>query len=177
MLQEYSLSNVYRLLEPGPVTLLTTQQNGKANVMSMSWHMMMEFTPPLVACVVSAGDHSFTALRETKQCVIAIPGVEMAEQVVKAGNCSGRQRNKFALCGLTPLPAQKVKAPLIEQCFANLECRVVDETLVERYNLFVLEVVQAWTDPAKKSPKTLHHHGYGTFVIDGERLTIDSDMP
>ena len=48
------LSKVYQLLEPGPVVLLTTAHKGRANVMTMSWHMMVEFEPPLVACVVSS---------------------------------------------------------------------------------------------------------------------------
>jgi len=73
MMKDFALSEVYRLLEPGPVVLLTTAQEGRANVMAMSWHMMVEFTPPLVACVVSSADYSFAALRTTGECVIAIP--------------------------------------------------------------------------------------------------------
>jgi hypothetical protein len=61
------LSQVYRLLKPGPVVLLTTAHKGRANVMAMSWHMMVEFEPPLVACVVSETDFSFAALRATKE--------------------------------------------------------------------------------------------------------------
>ena len=62
-----SLSKVYQLLEPGPVVLLTTARKGRANVMTMSWHMMVEFEPPLVACVVSSANHSFAALRATRR--------------------------------------------------------------------------------------------------------------
>jgi flavin reductase (DIM6/NTAB) family NADH-FMN oxidoreductase RutF len=70
-----------------------------------------------------------------------------------------------------------VAAPLVAECFANLECRVIETRLVNRYNLFVLEVVKAWTDPAQKNPKTIHHHGYGTFVVDGETIRLKSKMP
>src|ERR1019366_3052513 len=73
VMKNLPLSKVYQLLEPGPVVLLTTAQNGHANVMTMSWHMMVEFEPPLVACVVSSADYSFAALRATKECVIAVP--------------------------------------------------------------------------------------------------------
>ena len=90
MLKELPLAKAYQLIEPGPVVLLTTAQGGKANVMTMSWHMMLEFEPPQLACVVSDRDYSFAALRKTKECVIAIPGVELADKVVKIGNCSGR---------------------------------------------------------------------------------------
>jgi flavin reductase (DIM6/NTAB) family NADH-FMN oxidoreductase RutF len=70
-----------------------------------------------------------------------------------------------------------VQAPLVAECFANLECKVVDTRLVDDYNLFVMEVVKAWMDPAQKDPKTIHHHGYGTFVVDGETINLESKMP
>ena len=176
MMKAIPLSKVYRLLEPGPVVLLTTARNGRANVMAMSWHMMVEFEPPLIACVVSSADHSFTALRATRECVIAIPALELASQVVQVGNSSGRDIDKFEAFDLTPVPAQRVTPPLIAECFANLECKVADTRLVNKYNLFVLEVLQAWADPKQKSPKTIHHQGYGTFVVDGETIKLKSKM-
>lgn len=177
MMKEYPLAKVYQLLEPGPVVLLTTAQRGQANVMAMSWHMMVEFEPPLVACIVSNADFSFTALRATKECVIAIPAVTLAEQVVQVGNSSGREIDKFTTFGLTQVAAENVAAPLIQECFANLECKVVNTRLVNAFNLFILEVVQAWIDPKQKNPQTIHHRGYGTFVVDGEMLKLKSKMP
>lgn len=176
-MKDFPLARVYQLLEPGPVVLLTTAAKGRANVMTMSWHMMVEFTPPLVACIVSPADHSFAALRATKECVIAIPSVELAPQVVEIGNCSGRDVDKFERIGLTPVPARQVAPPLIAECFANLECRVVNTRLVNTYSLFVLEVVKAWIDPAHKEPRTIHHQGYGRFAVDGETITLESKMP
>ena len=84
-----SLSKVYQLLEPGPVVLLTTAHRGHANVMAMSWHMMVEFEPPQLACVVSNANYSFAALRATGECVIAIPARKLATTVVKVGNRRG----------------------------------------------------------------------------------------
>jgi flavin reductase (DIM6/NTAB) family NADH-FMN oxidoreductase RutF len=176
MMKPLPLPEVYQLLEPGPVVLLTTARKGRANVMTMSWHMMVEFEPPLVACVVSSADYSFAALRATKECVIAIPALELAPKVVNVGNCSGRDVDKFQKFGLTPAPAGRVKAPLIAECFANLECRTADTRLANKYNLFVLEVVEAWIDPAQKNPKTIHHHGYGKFAVDGEMIKLKSKM-
>ena len=170
------LSKIYQLLEPGPVVLLTTARKGRANVMTMSWHMMVEFEPPLVACICSGANYSFDALRATGECVIAVPARKLAAKVVKVGNSSGRDLDKFAAFGLTPLPAERVAPPLVAECFANLECKVADRRLVNRYNLFVLEVLKAWIDPAQKNPKTLHHHGYGKFVVDGATITLKSRM-
>jgi flavin reductase (DIM6/NTAB) family NADH-FMN oxidoreductase RutF len=176
MLKKLPLSKVYQLLEPGPVVLLTTARKGRANVMTMSWHTMVEFEPPLVACVVSSANYSFAALRATGECVIAIPAVELASKVVQVGNSSGRNCDKFEAIGLTPLPAQCVAPPLIAECFANLECKVSDTRLTNKYNLFVLEVLKAWTDPKQKNPRTIHHRGYGTFVVDGEVIKLKSEM-
>ena len=177
MMQDLPLSQVYQLLEPGPVVLLTTARKGRANIMTMSWHMMVEFEPPLIACVVSSADYSFAALRATKECVIAIPALELAPKVVEIGNCSGRDVDKFERFGLTSAPAERVEPPLVVECFANLECKVVDSRLVNKYNLFVLEVLKAWSDPAQKNPRTIHHQGYGRFVVDGETIKLKSRMP
>jgi flavin reductase (DIM6/NTAB) family NADH-FMN oxidoreductase RutF len=81
-MQHLPLAKVYQLLEPGPVVLLTTSKNGRANIMTMSWHMMVDFEPPLVSCVVSSANYSFEALQATKECVIAIPARGLAAKVV-----------------------------------------------------------------------------------------------
>ncbi len=175
-MRELPLPKVFQFLEPGPVVLLTTARKGRANVMAMSWHTLVDFEPPLVACVVSSADYSFDALRATKECVIAVPAVELAEKVVQVGNSSGRDIDKFEAFNLTPLPAERVKPPLIAECFANFECVVVDTRLVHKYCLFVLEVLKAWTDPKQKNPKTIHHRGYGTFAVDGEIMRLKSKM-
>ena len=83
---------------------------------------------------------------------------------MQLGNSPGRHVNKFKAFGLTPVPVTRVRPPLVEECFANLECKVVDTRLVNTYNLFILEVLAAWKDPAQKSLKTIHHSGSGTFV-------------
>jgi flavin reductase (DIM6/NTAB) family NADH-FMN oxidoreductase RutF len=170
------LSDVYRLLEPGPVVLLTTATPGRPNVMAMSWHMMVEFEPPLVACIVSNRNHSFKALKATKECAINIPTADLARAVIGCGNTSGRRVDKFKAFGLTAVAASRIAAPLIAECYANLECRVVDARLVTRYNLFILEVVRAWHARSVKRPKTMHHLGYGTFMLAGRRVTLPSKM-
>jgi len=175
-MKDLPLSKVYQLLEPGPVVLLTTARKSIANIMTMSWHMMVEFEPPLVACIVSNRNHSFAALRATKECVIAIPARKLAAKVVKVGNSSGRDIDKFKAFGLTPLPAERVAPPLVAECFANLECKVTDTHFVNAYGLFILEVLKAWIDPKQKNPKTIHHHGYGAFAVDGETIRLKSRM-
>lgn len=172
----FPLAKAYTLLEPGPVVLLTTASGGQTDVMVQSWHLMLEFEPPLVGCVVSPRNHSYGLLKASRECVINIPSVEIAEQVVACGNSSGRNVDKFERFGLTPVPAQVVGAPLIRECFASLECRVVDTRMVTQYGLFVLEVVKAWVDPAHKDARTLHHRGRGRFMVAGETIQLKSKM-
>lgn len=172
----FPLGKVYGLLEPGPVALITTSHKGVHNIMTQSWHTMMEFEPPLVGCVISGNNYSFDALVASKECVINIPTEELAKQVVAVGNSSGRKVDKFKKFKLTPQPAKLVAPPLIAECYANLECKVVDTRLVNKYNFFILEVIKAWIDPAVKEPRTLHHRGKGVFMVAGEMLRLPSKM-
>ncbi len=173
--QAYPLPKVYGLLEPGPVVLLSTAHRDQQNIMTLSWHCMLEFAPPLVGCVVSRDNHSFELLSASRECVINIPTVELAQTVVNCGNCSGRTVDKFQAFGLTARPASRVCAPLIGQCAASLECRLLDDALVERYDFFILEVVHAWLDPAAEPLRTLHHRGHGRFMLAGRELLLPSD--
>ena len=100
--------------------------------------------------------------------------MELAKTVVACGNVSGGTLDKFVEFGLTTVAAKWVKAPLISQCYASLECRVVDTKLVTKYNFFVLEVVQAWIDPARKNPQTIHHQGEGEFMVAGRTIHLPS---
>lgn len=175
MMKELPLSRAFQLLEPGPVVLVTTEHKGKANIMTMSWHMVMDFTPQ-IGCIIGSWDYSYTALMETKECVIAIPTVDLAEKVVEIGNCSGSDVDKFRTFGFTPLPAAQVKAPLIAECLANMECRVTDVSLVSKYSLFILEGIKVWIDPERKEKRTFHANGDGTFVVDGETINLKEKM-
>lgn len=174
--KSFSLSKVYSLLESGPVVMVTTARKEKSNIMTLSWHTMMEFEPPLVGFVMSDRNYSFDLLKKTRECVINIPTVQIAEKVVGCGNTHGDRVNKFEKFGLTPKPASLVGAPLIAECYASFECRVTDTKMVTRYDFFVVEVVKAWIDSAVKNPKTIHHLGKDNFMIAGERIKIESRM-
>jgi flavin reductase (DIM6/NTAB) family NADH-FMN oxidoreductase RutF len=170
------LSKVYGLLEPGPVVMVTTAFKMKANIMTMSWYTMMEFEPPTVGCVISNRNYTFNILKKTREFVINIPTLDLAKKVVGCGNSSGRKIDKFKVFGLTQETASCVKAPLISECYANLECKVADEKMADKYNFFILEVLKAWTDPTRKDPHTIHHRGRGVFMVAGETIRLPSRM-
>lgn len=172
--KSFSLSKVYQLIEQGPVVMVSTADKKKPNSMTMAWLMMVEFEPPLIACIMSEDNYSFKALKKTKECVINIPTVNMVKTVVGVGNTTGANVDKFKKFHLTALPGSRVAVPLIGECYANLECKVIDTKMVSKYNMFILEVVKAWATPMKKRPLFLHHAGNGVFVVDGKEIKTSS---
>lgn len=166
-MRRLKLSRAFTLIEPGPVVLVTTRDGSKSNIMTISWTMVLDFTP-VFAITTGAWNHSFAALQATKECVIAIPTVDLLDKVVGIGTCSGVDTDKFAKFELTALPGKVVKAPRIKECVANVECKVVD--LVEKHSIVVLEAVAAYSDTARKEKRTIHAVGDGTFVVDGRHL-------
>lgn len=161
------ISKAFTLIEPGPVILITTNDGGKSNIMTISWTMVVDFTP-IFAITTGPWNYSYTALIESKECVIAIPTVDLIDQVVGVGTCSGADTDKFEKFGLTPVKGKHVSPPLIGECLANIECRVID--IVKKHNIVVLEGVAAYFDDSRKEKRTIHAIGDGTFVVDGRRL-------
>ncbi|WP_439542303.1 flavin reductase family protein [Hyphomicrobium sp.] len=169
--RDFPLGNVRRYLEPGPIVLVSSASKGKTNIMTMGWHTMLEFSPSLVGCMISSGNHSHGMIRESRECVINLPTTALTDAVVGIGNSSGADIDKFAQFGLTAEKASKVGAPLIRDCHANFECRIVDDALIARYNFFVFEVVKAHVAPSPKHPQTLHYTGDGVFMVSGKVIS------
>jgi flavin reductase (DIM6/NTAB) family NADH-FMN oxidoreductase RutF len=159
---------IRRFLEPGPIVLVSAWWEGQANIMTMGWHMVMEFTPSLIGCYIWSENHSFEMVRRSRECVLNVPTVDLARKVVGIGNCSGADVDKFGKFGLTAVAGEKVSAPLVGECFANFECRLVDASLIDKYSLFVLEVVKAHVARSPRYPKTIHYRGDGVFMVSGE---------
>lgn len=162
------LHEVRRYLEPGPVVLLTSQHDGERDVMVMGWHTVMEFSPSLVGCVISSANHSHGLVRASRECVINLPTSSQLEAVLGVGSTTGAQTDKFAAFGLTPEASEQVAAPSIRECHAQFECRLHDDSLVERYDFFIWEVVAARVAPRPRHPETLHYKGDGTFMVSGK---------
>ena len=170
--QDFPVSQVRQFLEPGPIVLVSSAWKGRRNIMTLGWHTVMEFTPSLVGCMIAGGNHSFEMIRRSRECVINIPEVEMAETVVRIGNCSGADLDKFETFGLTAVGAEQVSAPLIDECHSSFECRLHDAALVGRYNFFIWEVVKAHVARTPKRPRTLHYRGEGDFMVAGPNTNL-----
>jgi len=166
-MKKLPLNKAFTLLEPGPIVLVTTADNGKQNILTLSWTMVMDFTPRF-AFLTGPWNFSYKALNKTGECVIAIPTVDLAKTAIQIGTCSGAETDKFKKFKLTPLKAENVSAPLIKECYANIECRIIDH--IEKHNIFVLDAVEAWVDEKRKAPRFFHAVGDGRFIVDGEKI-------
>jgi flavin reductase (DIM6/NTAB) family NADH-FMN oxidoreductase RutF len=168
---DVGLEEVRRYLEPGPIVLVTSAWQGRRNVMTMGWHTVMEFTPALVGCVISESNHSFEMVRRSRECVIHVPTTALTDEVVGIGNTSGADVDKFERFGLTADDAKKVGAPVVRECYAHFECRLADDSLIEKYNFFIWEVVRARAAASPKHPQTLHYTGDGVFMVAGKVIS------
>jgi flavin reductase (DIM6/NTAB) family NADH-FMN oxidoreductase RutF len=165
-----------RYLEPGPIVLVSSAWKGETNIMTMGWHMMMGFSPALFACYIWDANHSFEMIRRSKQCVINLPTTDLLNEVIDIGNCSGTDTDKFAKFGLTPVDGTRVDAPLIEECYANFECRLYDGSQISKHSLFIWEIVKAHVATSPKYPETVHYRGEGVFMISGRNISRRSQF-
>ncbi|MCX8160750.1 MAG: flavin reductase family protein [Candidatus Saccharicenans sp.] len=166
-MRKFPLNKAFTLIEPGPVVLVTTHDGEKSNIMTISWIMVVDFTPRL-AMTTGPWNYSYAALRKTKECVIAIPTSDLLDTVVRIGTCTGADINKFEKFRLTPVKARYVKAPLIKECLANIECQVID--IIRKHDIVVLEGLAAYYDAWRKEKRMIHAVGDGTFIVDGKKL-------
>jgi flavin reductase (DIM6/NTAB) family NADH-FMN oxidoreductase RutF len=165
---DYPLAETRRILEPGPVVLVSSADRGERNIMTMGWHMMLGFSPALLACYIWPGNHSHELIKRSGECVINVPTRTLLDQVISIGNSSGADIDKFGAFGLTALSAEQVAAPLIGECYANFECRLADASQIGRYDLFIWEVVKARVAVEPAVPETLHYMGRGEFMVAGK---------
>jgi flavin reductase (DIM6/NTAB) family NADH-FMN oxidoreductase RutF len=166
-MKRMQIGRAFTLMEPGPVVFVTTNDGEKNNIMTISWTMVLDFTP-MFAITTGPWNYSYTALQKSGECVIAIPAVDLIDQVVGVGTCSGADTDKFEKFGLTPVKGKHVRSPLIKECLANIECKVIE--IIKKYNIVVLDGVAAYFDSLRKEKRTIHAIGDGTFVVDGRKL-------
>lgn len=168
--EEFPVANIRKFLEPGPIVLVSSRWKEEVNIMTMGWHTVLEFSPSLIGCMITASNHSFEMIKSSKECVVNIPTVDYIDEIIGIGNCSGKNTDKFKKFKLTMEESEKVSAPSIKECYANFECKVVDTTLLSKYNFFIMEVVSARVASYPKYPKTVHYSGDGTFMVSGKHI-------
>ncbi|MEI2264448.1 flavin reductase family protein [Erwinia sp. CGal63] len=168
---DFPVANVRHFFEPGPVMLISSALANERDIMTLGWHTVLEFSPSLIGCMISVGNHSHRLIKESRECVINLPTSGLLDTVVAIGNCSGEEIDKFAEFSLTPQPASNVSAPMIAECHASFECRLFEDALVDSLNFFVFEVVKAHVAPSPKKPETVHYCGDGEFMLSGKHVS------
>jgi flavin reductase (DIM6/NTAB) family NADH-FMN oxidoreductase RutF len=168
--KDFPVSDVRRFLEPGPIVLISSAWKGKTNIMTLGWHTVMEFTPSRVGCCIFA-EHTSSLVRGSGECVINIPTHDLVKEVIGIGNTTGAEIDKFDTFGLTAVEAEKVGAPLIKECYANFEAKLVDTSQIAKYQLFIFEIVKAHVATSPKYPETVHYRGDGVFMIAGRSVS------
>jgi len=165
---DFDVNRIRRFLEPGPVVLVSSAHGGERNIMTMGWHMILGDGPSLVGCFIWDRNHSRELIEKSRECVVNLPTFELIDAIIGVGNSHGPGVDKFVEFGLTPTKAKKVTAPLIAECYANFECRLIDDSRADKYSLFIFECVKAHVAKSPKYPKTVHYRGDGVFMISGE---------
>jgi flavin reductase (DIM6/NTAB) family NADH-FMN oxidoreductase RutF len=169
--QNFPVAKIRRFLEPGPIVLVSSEHRGERNIMTLGWHLVMGFEPALVGCYIWHENHSFDLIRKSKECVINVPTSDLASVVTGIGNTHGADIDKFEHFGLNAVAAKKVGAPLIAECYASFECKLVDTRMIKRYGLFIFDVVKAHVAKSPRYPTTLHYRGDGVFMVSGRNVS------
>ncbi len=168
----------YLLMHPRHTVLVTcVDKEGKPNIITLAWSTPVSFNPPIVTISVGPQRYSHKLIEETREFVINVPQMDLAKETLFCGRNSGRKVDKFKATGLTKEPARKVKPPLIKECIAHLECKVVNRFTSGDHTLFLGEVVAASVgegffserfDVRKLRP--IFHVGGDEFItLEGER--------
>ena len=176
------LDKAWKLLNHGPVTIITSAHGGKSNVMAASWAMPLEYDPPKILLVLDAAAHTRELVDASGEFGLQVPKRRIAEETVGVGQVSGRDEDKFARFNLKTFPAQKIAAPMLEECVAWLECKVIPDA-TQRYDLFIAEVVACYVDADRfhdnqwdfgddPQERTMHYISNGEFFLTGERFKV-----
>ncbi|MFC1517644.1 flavin reductase family protein [Candidatus Margulisiibacteriota bacterium] len=163
-----------RLINHGPVSLLTSAYQDQRNIMALAWLMPASHTPRYVAIAITPKRYSYELIQKGKEFVLNLPPVSFKEFMLKCGKCSGRNVDKFQEFKIKTLPAQKVSAPLVEDCVAHIECTLKEDTKAGDHRLLIGEIVAASADEGIVKPdgivdikkaKMLHHLGSTSFGV------------
>lgn len=130
-----------RLLEPGPLVLVSSLYRAQPNLMTAAWLLPLGFGPARVAVAIHPARLTHEFISRSESFALNIPTLDLLSAVHRCGMESGRDADKFATSGLTPADAQEIEAPLVEECVAHIECGLVERLSLADHDLFVGEVL------------------------------------
>ncbi len=147
MNEKQAVKTFHYLLHPYNTSLVTCcDTDGNPNIITIAWLTPVSVSPPLVGMSIGPSRFSYGLIRQTGEFVVNVAPYDIARQVLFCGRRSGRDVDKFAESGLTPLEAQNVRPPIIKECVAHLECRVVQDIEAGDHHIVVGEVLAAYAN-------------------------------
>lgn len=166
------VARMARLVNHGPTVLVSCGRGSRANVITLAWVSPVSIDPPMLTIAVAPPRHSHGLISRAREFVVNVPPPRILDAVWFCGTRSGRDVDKFDGAGLTASAARVINTPMVEECFAHIECRVVKATTVGDHTLFVGEAVAASVEPGafdghlrlRGRFHTLHHLGGPRFV-------------
>jgi len=169
---ETRLSDAHRFLHPMHTVLVTCASKvGNANIITLAWAMPTSINPPLVAISIRPSRHSYKLIKETQEFAVNIPTMEIAKETLFCGRRSGKNHDKFKETKLTSMPAKTIKAPIIKECVAHLECKLQQMFVTGDHTIFVGEVIEAYADEESfkeefdiEKAKLIYHLGGNKFA-------------
>lgn len=173
MKMEIPLNRANRVINHGPVLLVTSKYKEAVNIITISWATPISHKPPLVGISVAKGRYSHGLISKSKEFVVNVPHEGMLREIDYCGSVSGRNEDKLKNSSLTPEPAKKVGPPLIKECIGHLECKVVSSHDIGDHTFFVGEVLAASAQEGlfdktwRPEAKTLHHLGGDSYMVAG----------
>jgi flavin reductase (DIM6/NTAB) family NADH-FMN oxidoreductase RutF len=178
---ELPVERANQLINHGPTVLVTSKYQEKANIMTAAWCMPASHKPPMVAVSIGLKRFSHELILQGKEFAINVPNSKLLKEMWCCGTRSGRTKDKFALCGLTPVVGKHIEAPLIGECLGAIECRLESNAIAGDHSIMVGEVLAVWAKPGvfeerlrveKEEAQTLHHLGSKDFCVPGKIVTI-----
>lgn len=131
-------------LFPTPVVMISCQEKeGRPNIITLAWVGVACSEPPIVSISIRPDRHSYPIIKNSQQFVVNVPDLSLVKTTDYCGNVSGRNVDKFKESGLSPIPCEKVMAPMIKECPINLECTVNQVIPLGTHHLFLGEVIAA----------------------------------
>ncbi|MEW6378160.1 MAG: flavin reductase family protein [bacterium] len=182
MKKEIPIELANRLINHGPLVLVTSLYKDKANIIPVAWQTPVSISPALVAISINQNSLSAELIDAAEEFVINVPPISLLDKVKFCGAQSGREVNKFDQAGLTPLRARVVKPSLIEECIGHIECQLFGRQSVGDHKLFIGGVVSASVDEDKfdnflkahmDGCRTLHHLWGSYFLSSGNLMPLD----
>ncbi len=129
---------------PERIVWAVAEHAGRRSICPLGWKMNTSGSPWMMAISVAPTRFTHDLIAKSGEVVLAWPGEDLAEATLWCGTHSGRDADKFQVCGLTPLRGERARAPLVAECVANLECRIVGQLTTGDHTIFACEVLTAW---------------------------------